>query len=229
MSDIGCIYGNACNVTDDNATTEMQKKIDLKNNSQLLKYLQQNVSSAVTSLNSINISISKCPNDNVNNWNFNCTVPCADTPILTARNPMHSQVYLYCNETKPSARLIQKGLPKEVQSLPANSECLSDFVLQSCYDGKLVPNLVHYVWFSKRKMTFYHFLSFLSASKYLRPCLILIHGDYQPFGKYWNYLLTIVPNIIHVFRNPPETVFGVPLANIEHKADIGRIQALQSK
>jgi hypothetical protein len=58
---------------------------------------------------------------------------------------MHSQVYLYCNETKPSARLIQKGLPKEVQSLPANSECLSDFVLQSCYDGKLVPNLVHYV------------------------------------------------------------------------------------
>ena len=170
----------------------------------------------------------RCSDEELSKWNFKCSVPCNEMPFSDGTaNVEHKQVFIDCSNEKPIAILVQMQDETKVQSMPANSKCLSDYILQNCYDKNPVPNIAHYIWFSKREMNFYHFLSFLSASKILKPCLILVHGDFQPYGVYWNLLLTVVPNIIHVHRNPPESVFGIPLGHIEHKADIGRIQALQ--
>ncbi|CAC5384493.1 unnamed protein product [Mytilus coruscus] len=168
----------------------------------------------------------RCPVENSNNWNFNCKVPCADMPDITNMSE-YVQAHINCQIIKPNIELINVKRMATVQVFPEHSECLQTFVMENCHDEEAVPNLVHYIWFSKREMNFYHFLSFLSASRFLKPCLILVHGDRLPFGTYWEYLLTLVPNIMHVQRSPPEDVFGKPLGNIEHKADIGRIQALQ--
>ncbi|VDH94308.1 Hypothetical predicted protein [Mytilus galloprovincialis] len=168
----------------------------------------------------------RCPVDNSNNWNFNCTVPCADMPDKTNMSD-RVQAHVNCNTLKPSMELINVKRMDTIQVFPEDSECLQTFVMENCHDVKPVPNLVHYMWFSKREMNFYHFVSFLSASRFLKPCLILIHGDILPFGTYWDYLLTLVSNILHVQRSPPEEVFGRNLTFIEHKSDIARIQALQ--
>ncbi|XP_076082507.1 uncharacterized protein LOC143053599 isoform X2 [Mytilus galloprovincialis] len=168
----------------------------------------------------------RCPVDNSNNWNFNCTVPCADMPDKTNMSD-RVQAHVNCKTLKPSMELINVKRMDTIQVFPEDSECLQTFVMENCHDVKPVPNLVHYMWFSKREMNFYHFVSFLSASRFLKPCLILIHGDILPFGTYWDYLLTLVSNILHVQRSPPEEVFGRNLTFIEHKSDIARIQALQ--
>ncbi|CAG2222978.1 unnamed protein product [Mytilus edulis] len=168
----------------------------------------------------------RCPVDNSNNWNFNCTVPCADMPDKTNMSD-RVQAHVNCKTLKPSMELINVKRMDTIQVFPEDSECLQTFVMENCYDVNPVPNLVHYMWFSKREMNFYHFVSFLSASRFLKPCLILIHGDILPFGTYWDYLLTLVSNILHVQRSPPEEVFGRNLTFIEHKSDIARIQALQ--
>lgn len=198
---------------------------NLHNNSKSLKYLPITQSKSSNSLKQKNETL-RCPNDNGDNWNFTCTVQCANEPPISGYED-RIQIHIDCTNPKPVARFIKVKTSETIQMLPENSECLLDYIQQSCYDGNLVPNLAHYIWFSKRQMNFYHLLSVLSASKFLKPCLILIHGDFKPDGVYWQYLLTRVPNIIHVYRIPPETVFGIPLAHNEHKADIGRIEALQ--
>ncbi|XP_063412061.1 uncharacterized protein LOC134694887 [Mytilus trossulus] len=168
----------------------------------------------------------RCPEENLDNWNFNCKVLCADMPEKTNFSE-HAQPRINCQTMQPVMELENVTGMEPVQVFSENSECLQTFVMENCHDKELVPNLVHYIWFSKREMNFYHFLSFLSASRFLDPCLILVHGDHLPFGTYWEYLLTLVPNIMHVQKSPPEDIFGKPFGFIEHKADIARIQALQ--
>jgi len=110
-----------------------------------------------------------------------------------------------------------------------NSSCLESVINSFCRSYDKVPNIVHYVWFNRRELNFYHFLSFMSVHKFLRPCLILVHGDYQPYGKYWKYLLQIVPNIIHVYRDPPAFIYGKHIQKVEHKSDVARLQSLKCK
>ncbi|XP_076088311.1 uncharacterized protein LOC143058747 [Mytilus galloprovincialis] len=191
----------------------------------LLDYLRDNLTSYFDEKKNKRPKPAICPAENSHKWDFNCVSHCPDMPHLSATSD-RAQVCIRC-KNKPTIKLENVKQVTPIQSFPENSECISEFVMQSCYDGNPVPSLVHYIWFSKKEMNFYHFLSFLSASKFLKPCLIMVHGDYLPIGFYWDYLLNLVPNIIHMKRNPPEAVFGIPLGNIEHKADVGRIQALQ--
>jgi hypothetical protein len=89
-----------------------------------------------------------------------------------------------------------------------------------------VPSIAHYIWFSKREMNFYHFLSFISVLKHLKPCLILVHGD-VPYGLYWEYILTVANNIVNVKMEPPTTIFGRKIGRIEHQADVTRLLVLR--
>ncbi|KAJ8318948.1 hypothetical protein KUTeg_004039 [Tegillarca granosa] len=102
---------------------------------------------------------------------------------------------------------------------------LKDVIKQKCYDKKPVPNVIHYVWLGlkKKEMKFYQFLSVYSCHKYLHPCLILFHGETLPYGRYWDLLQTVVPNIIHVKISSPTNIEGIQLKHIEHKADIVRL------
>lgn len=175
----------------------------------------------------IHLRVKNCSSTHVTNFGFRCTVPCPEMPKFRAGQD-RPQLMISCN-TQPTARVVSVRSVGTVQTIDEKSRCLDDYIPQHCNDNHPVPNVVHYMWFSKHEMNFYHFLSVISASRYLRPCLILFHGDHRPYGFYWDYLLHAVPNIIHVRRQPPKAVFGKKLANLEHKADVGRIETLQSK
>lgn len=104
--------------------------------------------------------------------------------------------------------------------------CLATYINQCCKDDLLVPNVVHYVRYGKGDLSFFEFVSFLSVVRFVRPCVILIHGDALPTGDYWTYILNLSPNIVHVRRDPPQFIFGEKISYKEHASDIMRIEAL---
>nr|KAG5699115.1 hypothetical protein BaRGS_017798 [Batillaria attramentaria] len=59
------------------------------------------------------------------------------------------------------------------------------------------------------------------------PCLVLLHADLLPKGLYWDTLLRLVPNILHVKRTAPTVIFGHDVKVIEHSSDIARLQAVK--
>ena len=69
----------------------------------------------------------------------------------------------------------------------------------------------------------------MSSYKHVKPCLILVHADYIPFGPYWEYLLEEVPNIIHIAHQPVEKISGKAVHFVEHKADYARLKAVKRK
>ena len=114
-------------------------------------------------------------------------------------------------------------------SIPFKDPCLGSFILQNCYDGYRVPNVVHYVSFSINTIDVYHFLSLLSVRRFLNPCVILLHADVVPNETYWRHVRRLVPNIVHVQHVAPKTIFGKRLSYVQHKSDIARIELLTGK
>ena len=114
----------------------------------------------------------------------------------------------------------------DVISVNFGDTCLQRYIDTCCKDEKLVPNVVHYVRYSKSLLTFYEFVSFISVIRFVKPCSILIHGNKLPTGQYWNFVLALSPNIIHVRRNPPSHIFGTKIFYKAHPGDIMRIEAL---
>lgn len=76
-------------------------------------------------------------------------------------------------------------------------KCLDNLIKDYCFIFNVVLNIVYYVWFLKKEMNFYYFLSFVSILKYLNLCLVLVYGEVF-FGLYWEYIVLIVNNIINV-------------------------------
>ncbi|KAL5020457.1 hypothetical protein ScPMuIL_003349 [Solemya velum] len=144
---------------------------------------------------------------------------------LLAPSPLEKNVEK-CKHRLPPALGVSLGTSRVLEA-PFNSRPLHLVIDQCCQDQFLVPNIVHFVWFQLERLSFYHFLSILSAHKFLKPCLILIHGDVLPAGDYWGKLLDIVTNIVHVRSDPPLQVFGKNLSWIQHKSDIHRIEVLK--
>ena len=136
------------------------------------------------------------------------------------------QVNLKC-EYKSSKIQMEQRVDYVLPKYNLIDSCLADVVSYTCSDEYAVPNIVHYVWFGAREMNFYHFLAFMSSFKNIKPCLILVHSDNLPFGPYWELLLSVVPNIIHIDRQPVERIGGKAVKLIEHKADYARLQALR--
>ncbi|KAK7477594.1 hypothetical protein BaRGS_00031142, partial [Batillaria attramentaria] len=107
-------------------------------------------------------------------------------------------------------------------------DCLSRVVRERCYGNTdVIPNLVHYVMFGGREIKFFTFLGILSAVRFVQPCLILFHMDRLPTGLYWDTLLRMVPNIVHVRRLPPTVIFGRNVTVVEHQSDIARLEAIR--
>ncbi|KAJ8304452.1 hypothetical protein KUTeg_018035 [Tegillarca granosa] len=93
-----------------------------------------------------------------------------------------------------------------------------------------VPCIVHYIWFSrngKEKMQFHHALSIISAYKFINPDKIHYHYDVLPLGKWWDYILKNIPNIVLIKTDRPKQVFGVPLRQIAHQSDIKRFEIMR--
>ena len=160
-------------------------------------------------------------------WNFQQMVKCPQFDI--SRYPESRQkVSLNC-EKEPTLMLSTTRSTDDIFSVNFGDKCLERFIDRCCTGDKAVPNVVHYVWYSKKEFGFFDFVSFMSVHRFIKPCLFLVHGDELPIGKYWNYLVNISPNIIHVKREIPQIVFGKKLEFKEHSSDIMRIEAQKSK
>jgi hypothetical protein len=125
--------------------------------------------------------------------------------------------YAYLNSTKS---------PRNIQQFSPDDKCLRKYVDKCCSDSLPVPNVTHYVWYNQRKLSFFHFVSFISVLRFMRPCVILINGNIIPSGNYWKFILDLYPNIVHVFREITSTLFGKKVKFIEHVSDIWRLEAL---
>jgi len=103
---------------------------------------------------------------------------------------------------------------------------LPDLLFSSVYSTSgehKVPNIVHYIWFGCRDFRFHHYLSVKSVIKIQKPVTILFHTDCLPHGKYFR---EVEPHLRIVKRTPPKTVWGRPIANVEHQSDVARLQIL---
>ena len=165
---------------------------------------------------------------NMTDWSFQKITKCKNFSIQNVQferkvislQCQHDSVRLISRNTKSSA---------DIFSIPFRNNCLIQFIDSCCFDGKKVPNVVHYIWFNDRPMTFFHLLSFLSVVQFVKPCLILIHGSFLPHGAYWDYFVHVFSNIVHVQMNLTTSIGGRKLAYPEHGSDIMRIQALSGK
>ena len=164
---------------------------------------------------------------NLKQWGFRKKVSCP-TLDITKYSKARLKVSLQCDD-EPNIVTSVTTSTDNVYEIPFGDKCLVNIIDKCCRGSQSVPNVVHYIWYSQRELGFFQFISFMSALRFMKPCLFLLHGDYLPYGKYWDYFLSISPNIIHVRRTRPTTVFGKKLAYDEHSSDIMRIEALKCK
>ena len=152
-------------------------------------------------------------------------------PHFTLRD-IHKErkkIILKCNEESARMAWRKANSSSDIFTIPFKDKCLINFIDTCCLEGRTVPNVVHYVWYSNITMDFFHFLSFASVARFVKPCLILIHGQYLPTGVYWDYFVHVFPYIIHVQRDLPTSVGNNKLAFREHGSDVMRIQALDGE
>ncbi|XP_002122529.5 uncharacterized protein LOC100176393 [Ciona intestinalis] len=87
----------------------------------------------------------------------------------------------------------------------------------------VVPNVVHYVWFGKREMVYYHYLSVRSAAANQQPEKIIFYiNEEPPQGHLWKRLVDEIPCLETQYMEMPETVFGHKMDWILHKTDVAR-------
>ncbi|XP_052285699.1 uncharacterized protein LOC127881653 [Dreissena polymorpha] len=159
-------------------------------------------------------------------WSGNCRDTCYSFNILV-RKKQRKQIVLKCEKSKTQLKTVYTPKQKMVHKVDFKDSCLQKVTEWYCRDKLSVPNIVHYVWFGKWEFQFIHFLSFLSAFKVQKPCLIMVHADKLPTGNLWNYFLQICQKVVHVKRKQPKTVMDKKLTFIEHKADVAKLEALK--
>jgi hypothetical protein len=95
----------------------------------------------------------------------------------------------------------------------------------------LVPNIIHFLRFRQKQLSFVDAVCVLAAFKNHRPDKILFHTDVGSFsGRYWEKVKN-TPGIVYEFRNVtiPSTIFGQNLSKkyfIHHASDVTRIRIL---
>ncbi|KAK9506646.1 hypothetical protein O3M35_008541 [Rhynocoris fuscipes] len=99
-----------------------------------------------------------------------------------------------------------------------------------CY---IVPNIVHFIRFNQKQLSFIDLVCILAAYKHQKPDHIYIHTNVLNFkGKYWEYLLTNneIINIIKIkYLDMPTQIFGQQLSKqflVFHSGDIARLKIL---
>lgn len=159
-------------------------------------------------------------------WTGTCRDTCFTYNIL-AKQRQRKQQIMKCDKKKTQLKILYTTKQKYVFKVPFQDSCLRRILDWYCRDDKMVPNIVHYVWFGKNEFNFIHFLSFLSVHKFQNPCVIMVHADKLPKGKLWTYFLQISPKVIHVQRKQPKKIFKKKIAFVEHKADVAKLEALK--
>ncbi|XP_070554337.1 uncharacterized protein [Ptychodera flava] len=91
----------------------------------------------------------------------------------------------------------------------------------------VVPNIIHYVWFTPHEFKFHHFLGAKSTVHIQKADRILFHTDAEPGGFWWEEFKRIAGPLLEIVHcDQPNDVFGRSVGNIPHKSDISRMQIL---
>ena len=160
-------------------------------------------------------------------WSGTCRDTCHKFNIMAKQTQRRQQVFV-CGKSKTELKIRYTTKPKFVYKISFGDKCLRQVVDLYCRDdGLKVPNIVHYVWFGKNDFKFIHFLSFLSAYKFQKPCMIMVHADRMPKGQLWKYFLQISPKVVQVHRKQPKKIYKKKIEFIEHKADVAKLEALK--
>ena len=108
-----------------------------------------------------------------------------------------------------------------------NLDFLKQYLDSQKNSGFKIPNLVHFVWFSCQPFEISTYLSMLSALKHQNPDFILIHGNCQPEGDYWDLFKSAAGEKLKLVKKSPATeIFGQKVTGVEHQSDIARFQIL---
>ena len=158
-------------------------------------------------------------------WSFKRSVKCPELNI-SSYSPIRTLVSLNCKRDEAPFITQRDTVSSSIFEIPFGDTCLINAIDRFCKDNFVVPNIVHYVWFNSTQLSFFNFLSFMSAIKFIRPCLILIHGPAIPYGIYWDFFLRAFPNVMHVKQSRPTAVAENNFAYPEHASDVMRIEAL---
>ena len=94
-----------------------------------------------------------------------------------------------------------------------------------CYDAILLLNRSQRLLLSLSfPLIYFCFLPQPNLAQ--NPCAVFFHSDQLPFGDHWRLLLHLVPEVIHIVHQQPETIFGHKFGFIQHKSDVVRLQVL---
>lgn len=146
------------------------------------------------------------------------------TPIAPKR-----EKYLHRYKTDFNQKILDQELNLMKNS---NDDDLKDLVMLNAVLNKestefSIPNLIHYVWFSKHTYRLIDYVCMVSALRKQDPDLILVHGDVEPKGQLWEWFKEEAGSKLKfVKKHPPTTIFGHKLTEIVHQSDVARLQIL---
>jgi hypothetical protein len=91
-----------------------------------------------------------------------------------------------------------------------------------------IPNIVHYCFglnadFGFKPWSLVHYVSVRSAYERLRPEAIFLYYEFEPTGPWWDVTL---PFITPVRVVAPRHIFGRALHQVQHRADVLRLEKL---
>ena len=91
----------------------------------------------------------------------------------------------------------------------------------------IVPNIIHYIQFDQRILSFLPFICICSAFYHQSPSRIYIHTNNALQGKYFEYLRRVLgERLVLRTLEKPSHVFGQKLSSVEHSADVARLKIL---
>jgi mannosyltransferase OCH1-like enzyme len=98
---------------------------------------------------------------------------------------------------------------------------------------KPVPRIVHFCWYGGKSggirrswFRFFHFISILSAYKFIKPEVIYFWYDFIPEGDLWKDIRRRVPIIRPIHRPAPSHIYYRSVKVDAHQSDIVRLEAV---
>ena len=122
---------------------------------------------------------------------------------------------------------INKNILDVYEAISTSSERKEIFYRVFNTNQNVTIKPLHFVYGYKQAeyFTIENFVAVMSANIHIRPSLVVVHYEHEPYGKFWDYL---VENDI-IVKHPhtaPNKIYDKQLHHFAHKSDITRLQVL---
>ncbi|KAI9353025.1 nucleotide-diphospho-sugar transferase [Zopfochytrium polystomum] len=119
----------------------------------------------------------------------------------------------------------------EMEHLDFTQESLRDTCTADIIDRNRfqVPKIVHFVFgmkpdFGGFPFQFFNYMAIKMAHDAIKPDKIMLHYKYEPYGPYWDRVKRLV-ELVEI-EKVPDQIFGNPVNDVAHKADVVRMQVM---